>query len=122
MGKTFHNDVFDDGLDRVATATRLDITSDAGTPTDLTNTLATHTMVAGDGNGDYTIEDGDVSGRKVVVTAQDDISVTGTGTANHYVLSLAGTILATTTCTAQTLTSGNTVDIPAIDLELTDPT
>jgi len=122
MGKTVHNDVLDDALDRVATATRMDVTSDVGTPADLTNTLANVTLTAGDGNGDYVVGEGDANGRKLAVAEQADVSVTGTGTALHIVLSLAGTILLTTTCTSQALTSGNTVTIPTFDYELADPT
>lgn len=121
MGKSVHNDVLDDALDRVATATRLDVTSDVGTPTDLTNTLANVTLIAGDGNGDYVVGEGDADGRKIAVAEQADISITGTGTALHIVLSLGGTILLTTTCTSQALTSGGTVTIPTFDYELADP-
>lgn len=122
MGKSVHNDVLDDAFDRVATATRLDVTSDVGTPTDLTNSLANHTMVAGDGNGDYVIGEGDTNGRKIAVAQQADISITGTGIALHVALSLGGAILLTTTCTSQTLTSGGTVTTPTFDYELADPT
>ena len=122
MGKSVHNDVLDDALDRVATSTRLDVTSDVGTPTDLTNTLANVTLTAGDGAGDYVVGDGDTNGRKVAVAQQADISITGTGTALHVVLSLGGTILLTTTCTSQALTSGGTVTTPTFDYELADPT
>ena len=122
MSKAVADAVLDAAFDVICTATRLDICSDVGTPTDLTNTLANVTLTAGDGNGDYVVGAGDVSGRKVRVGAQADVPVTGTGSALHYVLSLAGTILAVTTCTSQVLTSGNTVDIPVIDFEMTDPT
>lgn len=122
MGKTVHNDVLDDALDRVCTATRMDVTSDAGTPAGLTNSLANVTLTAGDGAGDYVIGEGDTNGRKVAVAQQADVSITGTGTALHVVLSLAGTILLTTTCTSQSLTSGGTVTVPTFDYELADPT
>lgn len=122
MGKSVHNDVLDDALDRVATATRLDVCSDAGTPTDLTNSLANVTLTAGDGNGDYVVGEGDVDGRKIAVAQQADVSITDTGTALHVVLSLTGTILLTTTCTSQALTSGGTVTVPTFDYELADPT
>ncbi|MCK4814690.1 hypothetical protein KA005_02880, partial [bacterium] len=65
---------------------------------------------------------GDVNGRKIAVAEQADISITDTGTALHIVLSLAGTILLTTTCTSQALTSGGTVTVPTFDYELADPT
>lgn len=122
MGKTVHNDVLDDALDRICTATRMDVTSDVGTPTDLTNSLANVTLTAGDGNGDYVIGEGDTNGRKVAVAEQAAISITATGTALHVVLSLTGTILLTTTCTSQALTSGGTVTVPTFDDEVADPT
>lgn len=122
MGKSVHNDVLDDALDRVATATRLDVTSDAGTPADLTNSLANVTLTAGDGNGDYVVGEGDTNGRKIAVAEQADITITDTGTALHIVLSLGGTILLTTTCTSQALTAAGTVTVPTFDYELADPT
>ena len=121
MGKSVANSVIDGALAVIATATRLDVTSDSSTPTGLTNSLAHVTLTAGNGNGSYTIADGDASGRKVTITQQSDISVTASGTANHIVLSLSGTILLTTTCTAQVLTSGNTVTVPAFADEIASP-
>jgi len=100
----------------------MDVTSDAGTPADLTNTLANVTLTAGDGNGDYVVGEGDTNGRKIAVAEQADIAITGTGTALHIVLSLAGVIILTTTCTSQGLTSGGTVTVPTFDYELADPT
>lgn len=121
MGLSVSNDVIDAALAVIATCTRLDITSDAGTPTDLTNTLANVTLTAGDGNGDYTIGDGDTSGRKLTIAAQSDITPTGNGTGKHLVLSLSGTIHYTTTITDQALTTAQTFDIPAFDHEIRDP-
>lgn len=122
MGKSIVNAVLDAALDIVATCTRLDVTSDVGTPANLTNTLANVTLTAGDGAGDYVVSDGDTNGRKLAVAQQADVSVTGTGTAKHVVLSLGGAIKLTTTCTDQALTSGNTVTVPTFDYELADPT
>jgi len=121
MGKFAPNDTIDAMLDEIATCTRLDVTSDSSTPTDLTNTLANVTLTAGDGNGDYTIGDGDSSGRKLAVAEQADVSITGSGDARHIVLSLSSTIKYVTTCTQQTLTSGGTVTVPTFDIEVADP-
>jgi len=121
MSKFVPNDTIDALLDEIATCTRMDVTSDVSTPTDLSNTLANATMVAGDGN-DYTIADGDVSGRKVTVAQKSGISITGTGTALHVVLSLAAVIKDITTCTSQALTSGGSVTFPAWDHTVADPT
>lgn len=121
MGKFVPNTTIDALLTEIATCTRQDATSDVSTPTDLTNTLANVTMVAGDGN-DYTIADGDTSGRKVTMAQKTGVSITGTGTALHVVLSLAGVIKDITTCTSQVLTAGGTVAFPAWDHEVLDPT
>lgn len=117
-------DVANDALlDEIATCTRMDVTSDVSTPTDLTNTLANVTLTAGDGNGDFTIADGDVDGRKLTVTQQSSITITGSGTAKHVVLSLAGTIKYATTCTDLVLTAGggNTVTVPEFIHTVRDP-
>jgi hypothetical protein len=44
------------------------------------------------------------------------------GTATHVALCDATRLLYVTTCTSQALTSGNTVNIPAWDIEIADPT
>lgn len=121
MSKFVPDDTIDKLLEEVATATRMDVTDDVSTPTDLTGTLANVAMVAGDGN-DYTIADGDVSGRKVTMSEKTGVSITGTGTALHVILSLASVIIDITTCTSQALTSGGTVTFPAWDHEVLDPT
>lgn len=74
-------------------------------------------------SGDFTKDDGDVSGRKVTVGAKNDQSITATGSAEHIVLvdSTGPTVLYMTTCTAQSLTSGNNVSVPAWDIEVRDP-
>lgn len=122
MSKTVSNAVLDAALAVIATCTRLDVTSDVGTPANLTNSLANVALTAGDGNGDYVIADGTTNGRKITVAQQADVAVTATGDAAHIVLSVGGVIHLTTTCTTQTLTSGNTVTIPAFSDEIADPT
>jgi len=122
MGKLVADAALDAALNEVATATRIDVTSDSSTPANLTNSLANGTLTAGDGNGDFTIGNGDASGRKVTVAQQSDLSVTADGTARHIVLSVGGVIKLVTTCTEQVLTSGNTVTIPAFDYEIADAT
>lgn len=121
MGKTVANTVIDAALAEIATCTQMDVVSDTSTPTDLSNSLASVSLTAGDGNGDYTIADGDTSGRKITIAQQADINITATGEANHIVLSLNGVIKLVTTCTTQTLTSGGTVTIPAFTDEIADP-
>jgi len=86
--------------------------------------LAQHALVVGDGNGDYTIADGDTSGRKITVAQQSDVPITNSGTANHAAIVKTSTqeLLMVTTCTPQVLTSGGTVTIPSFKGEVGDPT
>lgn len=74
-------------------------------------------------NGDFTIADGDTSGRKVTVGSKSGVNVDNTGSATHVALLDTGTstLLYVTTCTAQSLTSGNTVTFPTWDIEIADP-
>lgn len=124
MGKKADNSVFDAMLDKIATATRLVVTS--AEPANFAGiaavALADVTLTAGNGNGDYTIADGDTSGRKITVGAQSSFPVDASGTATHVCLDDGSTLLYVTTCTSQALTSGNTVSTPAFDIEVADPT
>ena len=120
MSKFVPDAIIDLLLAGVASADRMDAVDDVSTPTDLTGTLANIAMTPGDGN-DYTIADGDTSGRKVTMAEKTGVTITGTGTANHVVLSLASVIKDITTCTAQGLTAAGTVDFPAWDHEVLDP-
>ena len=121
MPAMYDNTVIDAALNQIATATALHITS--GTPATradvLTNSLATVAVDA----GDYTIGDGDVDGRKVTVAAQNGVAVSTSGTPAHYCLIDGTTLLARTTVdpSSPDLTSGSTVDIPAVDFEIGDP-
>jgi hypothetical protein len=70
---------------------------------------------AGDGGG---------SSRKTTVDQEATITVDVSGDAQHIALSKSGTstLLYVTTCTLQALTAGNTVTIPAWDIEIGTPT
>lgn len=115
----------------IATADRISVVStSATTMSDYTQLFTTyalitpHTMTAGDGNGDYTIADGDSGGRKITITAQPTLTVTASATAGGVALGISGTstVVYVTTCTSQALTSGNTVSIPAWKITLADAT
>lgn len=72
---------------------------------------------------DLTLANGDVSGRKVTVGAKSGVTIDVTGTANHVALagSTGATILLyVTVCSSQSLTTGNTVNFPAWDIEIAD--
>ena len=118
---TYLNDeVFDQGLDYATTnGTRVYICSQE--PTTWAEASSTYAL------GVITVTtsattDGDVSGRKVTINTATGGTVSGTGTATHYALGDAASILvATQTITSQAVTSGNTFDWAAKDIEITDP-
>lgn len=124
MAKWANDNVMDAALDLVATATRMVVTS--AQPANFAGiaavALADVTLTAGDGNGDYTIANGDTSGRKLTVAQQANITIDASGDATHVCLDDGSTLLYVTTCTTQTLTSGGTVTVPAFDIEIADPT
>lgn len=85
--------------------------------------LADVTLTPGDGNGDFTIGDGDSSGRKLTVAAQSAVPIDTSGSATHIALAEGGdTLMYVTTCTTQALTSGGTVDVPGWAITVADPT
>ena len=65
---------------------------------------------------------GDVSGRKLTKSAENGITASASGSATHIALCSGSLLLAVTTCTAQSVTSGNTVNIAAYDVEFLDVT
>lgn len=124
MAKTVNNDVLDAALDEIALATRLDVCSQeptTRTQATSTYTLGNVTLTAGAGNGDYTIADGDVNGRKLTVAAQTIASASGSGNGTHIALCDGTRLLYVTTMTSQSITTGNEISVGAWDIELADP-
>lgn len=76
--------------------------------------------------GDFTVANGDTNGRKVTVAAKSGVLIDVSGTATHIALvDVTGTLLDyVTTNTSQALTANgsNTVNFPAWDIEMADPT
>lgn len=86
--------------------------------------LATVTLTPGDGNGDYTVGDGDTNGRKLTTAQQADIPIDVSGNATHVALAVGGgtnILKYVTTCTSQALVDTGTVTVPAWDIEAADP-
>lgn len=75
-------------------------------------------------SGDFTIANGDVSGRKVTVAQQTDIPIHTTGDADHVALvnDTEKDVPLITTAPSQTLTALGTVTTSAFDDEIEDPT
>lgn len=128
MPKSVPDAVLDAALDVIALADEMYVCS--AEPTDYAN-IATVDLVGpialtpGAGGATFTIADGVTSGRRITVAAQNGASVTTTGDATHVVLATGGAtdlIRYITTCPTQSLTSGNTANIGAWDVEFRDPT
>ena len=120
-GEYINDEVFDGGLDYADTnGTRVDITSQAAT----TYAEATSTYTLGNKTGLNTgaPQAGGTDGRKVVVPAITDGSVTGTDTATHWALTDGSSILVATgpLSSSQAVTSGNTFTLGAIDITIRD--
>ncbi len=79
----------------------------------------------GVGGGDFLLADGDVSGRKLTITQQAAVPITADGTALFIALLDVDNsrLMYVTTCTSQAVTvgGGNTLTIPAFDIEVADP-
>lgn len=126
MGKVVHNNVLDAALNYIkSNATRLAVnTTEPATYAAATSgatCLAIKTITSTDYTGPA---DGDTNGRKISVNQAATVTVNTTGTASHVSLSDStnSVVLYVTTCSAQGLTSGNTVTVPAWDIEIADPT
>jgi hypothetical protein len=120
MGKAVDNTVLDGALNIIDNATRMVACS--AEPANFAGIAAVALADVTLAGGDFTDADGDTSGRKVTVAAKSGVTVDSTGTATHVTLDDGATLLYVTTCTSQALTSGNTVNFPAWDIEIADPT
>lgn len=122
MAKTLDDTVLDGALQVFDNATIMVACS--AQPTTRTEAVTTYALadVAMTAGTDYTIANGDTSGRKVTTAAKSGALVDTSGTALFIALCDASTLLAVTTCTSQALTAGNTVNFPAWKLEIADPT
>src|SRR5215831_6990696 len=116
MGKFVDDTVLEGALAKVATSTRMTLTSAqpanfAGIAAVL---LGSATMTAGVGGASYSAyADGDVSGRKITVLAKNGVPITASGTATHVNLDDGTRLLHCTTYTAQAVTNGNTANVAA---------
>lgn len=120
---TLADRVYDNGLTVLDTeANRVDICS--AEPTTYAGATSTSTL----GNTtSITIsapEDGDTSGRKVTLSAITGGNVTATGTATHFAITdtTNSRLLVTgSLSSSQSVTSGNTFSLTAVDIEIPDP-
>ena len=118
MAKLIPDAIIDLMLDQIGAATRLFICS--AEPSSYANArdtvdLATHILTS----GDFSKANGDTSGRKLILAAQNGFTVDHNGDATHYVIGKSGdtSIRLIGTLTLQTLTSGNLVNFPTTDID-----
>lgn len=127
MGKLIPDAVIDSMLEVIAdNVDRIDICQD--TPVDYSSattggndSLGSVAVTVGDGNGDWTIANGDSSGRKLTLAEQTGVTISNTGTATHIAMTDGSSVFyGATTCTSQAVTSGNTATINTFDIEISD--
>lgn len=122
MAKWQNDSMLDAALDYIKNNCDLMIVC-SSQPTNYTEATSTYALadVAMSGT-DFTHADGDSSGRKTTVGAKSSITVDASDDAEHIALVKTGTttLLYVTTCTLQALTMGNTVNVPAWDIEIAD--
>jgi hypothetical protein len=118
-----NDEVFDQGLDYADTnGTRLDITS-----TDPGGTYATVTANTLGNKNPYTVgvtQDGVTDGRRVQGQAITDGTVTSTNTATHWAITNGtDTVIASgALSSSQSVTSGNSFTLDAINITIRDAT
>lgn len=125
MAKTVHDDVLDGALNIIKNnCTRMVACS--AQPTTYTESNATYALAdVTMASGDFTAANGDTSGRKLTVAAKSGVLIDASGTATHNALLdvTNSKLLYVTTTTSQALTANgsNTVNFPAWEIEIADP-
>jgi hypothetical protein len=123
MAKLVHDDVLDGALNIIKNnCTKMTVCSTQ--PTTYAEGNATYALADVTMTGtDFTVGNGDVSGRKLAVAAKSAVTIDADGTALHIALLDVSNskLLYVTTCSSQALSTGGTVDIPTWDIELSDP-
>lgn len=120
-----HDDVYDAALDKIATCTAVHAcTSEPANHAGIAAvSVGSYTLTAGDGNGDWTIANGDTNGRKITLGAQSGNNGTATGAANFMAFTDGTTLLCVIDGDGDTVNSGSPWTIAATKVfEFADPT
>lgn len=118
-----NDEVFDQGLDYADTnGTRIDICSAEPTTYALATTAGANSLGNKTGLNTGVTQDGATDGRRVIVPAITDGSVTNTGTATHWALTDGTSVLIATGAltSSQSVTASNTFTLDAISLTIRD--
>lgn len=119
MGKSIANTVYDAALDKLATGNRVHLCYLE--PTSFAEVLSQSLGAVTVDTTDFTKADGDTSGRKTTIAAQTGFSITATSTVDHFAVIDSTQLLGVTTHPAAAVTSGDSRNSAAFDLELRDP-
>lgn len=122
MAKRVENLVLDGALNVIHDTSNL-MTICSTEPT--TRVAAVTTLALADvamSTADFTVGDGDVSGRKIAIAQKASVTIDTTGTGTHIALVNSTDLLFVTTMTSQAVTTGNTATIGTWDIEIADPT
>lgn len=122
MAQTIADAVYNAALDHVATATAMHLCE--GAPTTFAEVLSNSLAGLAVDTTDFTNADGDTSGRKVTIGAQVGFSITRTGTMDHVAFidsANAALLLVTTVNSTAAVSSGDSRNSSAFDLEFLDP-
>src|SRR5690606_28464851 len=120
MAKAVDNTVLDAAFGVVDNATRMAVCS--AEPANYAGIAAVTLAEATIDGSDFTVADGDTSGRKVTIAAKSGVSITASGTATHIAPpDSSATRTYVPTCASQALVSGGTADIGSWKIELAAP-
>ena len=121
MAFSFHDDVFDGGLNEIKDNANL-LTICSSAPTTRTEAVTTYALadqaLVG---GDFTLADGTVSGRKLTLSEFNDVPVDTTGTGTHAAIVDGTRLLVVTEITSLAMLDTEEIDIPEIRIEFRDP-
>ena len=122
MSKFCSNAVFDTALAKISTATRMVALN--GQPATYAAADAGRLSEAATVPADFTVANGDVSGRKVTIAAKSGLAVIVAGTVDNIALldPVSSTLLYVTTCPAQAIVAGGTVSLASWQVEINQPT
>ena len=122
-GEFISDEVFDQGLDYAdSNGTRIDITSQVATTYSEATVDGTYSLGNKTGLNTGTTEAGATDGRRVIVPAITDGTVTETATATHWALTDGTSLLIATgpLSSSQAVTDGNTFTLDAISITIRD--
>src|SRR3990167_2283617 len=122
-GEFISDEVFDQGLDYADTnGTRIDITSQVATTYGNATTAGAFSLGNKTGLNTGATQNGAVDGRRVIVPAITDGTITTTGTVTHWALTDGISLLIATgpLSASQAVTAANTFTLDAISVTIRD--